>query len=233
VKYIIGVILILCLVYIPISSYGQADFQRFPANSYGFGAKLGFIENVTALNGYLVYGISEKYAGYLGAGLGFLDENTPGVSVPPTRAFGIGGATSAALAQTGLDFWSNIGFGVEFGKIVDAETDETFMTSRVMMVASTLGISKKIATESGIILYPLAGISWSYAWVTLEMPIQMYNSQDEKSGTMDFSETEGDDTWSGQIGLIVEVSPKMSINGIVGFSFENSDVGYTVGILFY
>ena len=233
VKCIIGVIVILCLVSIATASYGQGDFYHLRPGEYGVGVKLGFPENATTLAGHLYYAISEKLDGYLGAALGFVDEDEPGVSVPPTRAFGIGFSTEDALAQTGLDYWTTGGFAVEFGKIIEEDTDETIMTSRVTLISATIGFTKEIVTESGLIFYPLAGISYGYTWVTLEIPIQMYNSQDEKSGIMDFSETEGDDAWSGQIGLIVEVSPKMSLVGGIAFSFEESDVAYTVGMLFH
>jgi hypothetical protein len=203
-------------------SYGQSEQYRLSPGEYAVAVGLGFLEDATLLDSSLIYGISQNLVGSLVVGLGFVEEDpiVPGVSIPPVPMFAVGFGTVDALGQTGLDYCARVDFGVDFGKFVEDATDRTIMTLRAAVTGLGFGFAKEIATGSDLVIVPSAGISYSYTWTTLESRI------------VDFTETESDADWGGQIGLTVRISPKMSVAGAVGFSFEESDIVYSISMLF-
>jgi hypothetical protein len=215
-KKIVRLAVVLHLTSAPIISYAQTVPYQLSSGEYGVAIELGLQEDATSLVSSLRYGISQNLSASLAAGLGFADEDLilpeglvlPGISIPPAPVLGIGFGTVNRLGQTGLDYWSSIDFGVTFGEVVYDPTGETLITLRATAMIIGVGFMKKITIGSDLALVSLVGISNTQTWVDWESEI------------MNIAETESDNVWSGQMGLIVEVSTKMSIMGTVGFSFQ-------------
>jgi len=202
-----------------VIAHAQTELHGFSSGEYAIGVELGFLEDLTALQGNLTYGISQNIAGFLLAGLGFPeDPEIPGVSMPPIQIFGVGLATSDRLGQTGLDYWSTVDVGIALGEFVEDTTDTTIMTSRATAIGVSVGLMKAITTESDLVFFPLAGISYAYT------------SGTSKSKLIDFSQSERDGSMSGQIGLTARISPKMTVGGTVVFSFEEPNISYYIGM---
>ena len=226
-KHIIRIAVIMCLMPAPIMSHAQSDLYQLVPGEYVIGMHLGFQEHMTALSGSLTYGISNALLGSLTAGLGFADEDpflsAIDVSIPPIRMFKVALGTVNRL-RTGLSYWGVISFVSAFEKFVDDATDRTLMTIDASGISSSIGLIKKIPTEFGVILVPSVGISYAHIWTTGKSDYASLR------GYYGLSNTEYDSTWGGNIGLSVEISPEISIAGTVGFSFEESDILFGIGI---
>ena len=214
-------VVILCLILTSTGVYAQTELYQLSNGEYSIGVGLRFPEDMRGLDGSLNYAISNNVVGLLGAGLLFADQepDLTGVSTTPMKVFGIGAITSDKLGRTELDYWANVGFSLVFEKLVDDSADTTILTSRDMTLSAGVGLMKEIMMDSGIALVPLAGVSNAQAWTATEL---------EGAGP---TERERENTWYGQMGLIVRVSPAVNIGGKVVFSFEESDVSYHLGMV--
>lgn len=81
---------------------------------------------------------------------------------------------------------------------------------------------KRIKTDSELIITPSFRLFVGTYWLTLES--NEFNNE---------TETESDTSFSGQIGLEIGVSPTFSIGSGVGFSFEDSDLVFSISASFY
>jgi hypothetical protein len=214
-------VVILCLVLTSTRVYAQTELYQLSNGEYSIGIGLRFPEDMTGLDGTLNYAISNNIIGFLGAGLLFVDEkpDLTGVSTTPMEVFRTGAITSDKLGRTELDYWANLGFRLEFEKLVDDSTDATILTSREMTLSAGVGLMKEIMLDSGIALVPLAGVSNAQAWTATELEI---------TGS---TKRERENTWYGQMGLVVRVSPAINIGGKVVFSFEESDISYHLSMV--
>ena len=225
-KIIIILIVATCyLMLVSCISYSQTLDQLHP-NEYSVDIGLAFAESDKVFLGGISYGILKNLNGYLIMGLDIMDENPTlsslSISIPPSPLFMIGISRVEKLGQTGLDYWSTAGLGVGFGKFIDDIEDETIMTSRSITLSTSLGLKKKLSLEGGVSVTPLAGILYNNTWITVESSIPDFI----------YSETESGDDWGGQLGLMIGLSPNINITGAVTFSFEHSNVSYSINLSF-
>jgi hypothetical protein len=212
----------LCLLLASTGAYSQTELYQLSNGEYSIGVGLRFPEDMTGLNGRLNYAMSDNIIGFLGAGLFFADDDVSdlaGVSPTPIKVFDIGAIKSGKLGRTELDYWVNAGFSLVFEKLVRDRTDTTILTSREMTLSAGIGLMKEIVMDSGIALVPLAGVSNAQDWIATELEIT------------DLTERERENTWYGQMGLAVRVSPAVNIGGKVVFSFEESDISYHLDLI--
>ena len=210
------------LMLVPCISHSQTLDQLNP-NEYSIDLGLAFAESEKLFLGGINYGILRNLNGYLKVGLDVIDDSdlsSLGISMPPSPLFLIGISRVEKLGKTGLDCWSTVGLGVGFGKVVDDMEDETIMTSRSITLSTFLGLKKKLLLEGGVSVTPLAGIFYSNTWITVESNIPDFI----------YSETESGDEWGGQLGLMIGLSPSINISGAVTFSFEHSNVSYSINL---
>lgn len=224
-RFVIGkaieVAMILCLMSVQTLSFAQTETYRLSVGEYSVSAGFASGEDAKLLAGGFNYGLSQDLYGFLLAGISFPEEEPLlagfGVSVLPAPIFGVGLGTLDKLAQTGLDYSSYVGFAVGFGKMVNDVTDETLMSSRSMGVYANLGVSKRVTTQTGLVFIPSVGMSYGWNWVTIESDYIP-------------SDTERDDSWNGSIDLGIELSSEILISGGIGFSFEKTNITYSVGL---
>lgn len=215
-------------VILEISYAGSVPYQ-LKQNEFSVDIGIRFTELGTMFSGTLNYGIS-SVIGYLGTGIVILDDNKEpylslsniGISIPPSPVFSLGLSSNDDLWQTGMKYWTNAEVMIGFEKAIDNYADRTIFATRDFYLSTTLGIMKELFLENNYVISPFVGISYTNAWVTAEskMPEFIYR------------ETESDNYWTGQLGLMMKLSPKTNIAGIVGFSFESSDYNYNVSLSF-
>jgi hypothetical protein len=205
----------------PTGVYAQFELYQLAPGEYSIGVGFRFPEDMTGLDGSLNYSISNSVVGSLSAGILFADKDSDfaNVSTPPMKAFSVGVITSGKLGRTELDYWATTRFGLVFEELVSDITDETIMTSRDMALSASVGLMKGIEMSSGIVLVPLAGVSNTQTWIATELD------------TRDLTETESENTWHGQIGLIARLSPAINVGGKIVFSFEESDLSYHLALV--
>jgi len=211
------IIIALLLILIPAVMQAQ-DLYQLPANEYSAGIGLAFAENSTTISCAFEYGILPALEGSLGAGLEFAQESDPEISVPPAPIFAVKISSTKPLGRTGLRYLTATSFTVEFAKIIHEYTDEEVKV-RGMYLSVGLGITKPINLESSFTLAPFVAIANTNAWVILEAP--------------GFKKKDSDNAFSGQIGLDVGVSPDVDLIGSIIFSFEESDMAYSIYLSFH
>ena len=210
--------IVLILLLTSFSTIVQAqDLYQLPLNTYSLGMGIGFAEYSKTLSVSLEYGILSDLEGSFSAGLEFVKESEPGISVPPSPIFSIGAYSKRTLGQTDLELVSVGKFFIESSKIVDDYTEET-LTIRVISLSGGAGLTKKIEMESNVTISPFFMLINSQSWVTA------------KFGSI--SESESANCFSGQMGLDVDISTNVSLMGSVVFSFEDSNMAYSIYISF-
>lgn len=212
----IGIAMVLCLTSVPVISFAQSVPYQLSPRKCGVAAELGFQEDMTSLVGTFRHSMFWNISGSLTVGLGFVDEDLilgeltlPGFSIPPVPMLGMGFSVVNGLARTGLDCWSSVDFGAAFGELVYESTGRTVVSLRTVAIFTRVGLMKRIRLGPRLAFVPLAGVSNRRTWANLGSEIVNITRK-----------TRSDSVWSGQTGVIVEVSSRTSIIGAVEFSFQ-------------
>lgn len=209
---------------LPLVANAQGGLYKLPAGELGFGFAVATFQDATTISGGLDFGINKETKGSLQAGVSFVDDDELkafGGEIPPSPAFGIGLLTTKPLGKSGLGYISQGSFAAQFSRVVDDITNETAVSLRTLILSGGLGFFKRVETESGLTVSPFFALFVNTQWATLDI--------DE----LGIDETESDTTFSAQMGLELEMSPTFSVLGGVGFSFEESDLAFSISVSFH
>lgn len=208
------------LLLLPSAAFTQSPI-RVAEDQYWLGVDYVSAEDSTGIGAKLGYDVSHTLSGYLAFNLVFADKDpllsSLGVSTPPAYGFGVGLSETNTLFDTGLEYWLSAFLGLSFGKAVEDTTDDTLMTSRMMVWGIGGGLRKTIPAGTDYTVAPFTGVS------RIESRIDL-----DSEYLTGFDDSESDSFWGGSIGLSVGLPSNLEIRGSVNFSFESSDVTYGV-----
>ena len=227
-----SVCMVFLFVLFPVTVYGQMGLYELSRG--GMAAELGFTgldfsstQDAMGIGGSLSYGISSRTQIALIANMGIVDEdryNDTGLDVPPPVAIGIRPMHVSSLGRTGLDYFFTgtvyTGFSSGISYRLDDPTDATLFSVRTNGFGGGSGILKRIETGFGWRLNPFCGVSYSRSWTHI-------GAKNERDGD------ERNRTYSGfgaKVGLEVELSPAISMIGTYGFSLEDFDGAFSIGL---
>jgi hypothetical protein len=194
---------------------------RVPKGDTAFGLGLGIRENVTSLSGYLEYGVNNDSRVWFGGGVSFADDSSIeslGGDIPPSPGIGIGLATTNALGTTGLDYFLGASLAAEFARVVEGST--TLASIQAISLGTTIGISKRLPTQSETAFTPFFALTSTRTWMRIDSDFEDIDNPDSEA------------IMGGSIGLEIEISPTVVLSSAYTFSFENSDTVFSVGLRF-
>ena len=224
----VALMFILC----PITAYSQASLYRLSTTETSFGLNLskqdlGIItpRDTTMIGANLDYGIEDNLKISFQVGVGLTDA----VAVPPAPIGEIGIVQIKPLGDSGLDYFLGGGFGAVFFRSVQESTNQILERSRILRLSGTTGILKRLETEDWQVINPFFALSYTKFWETSETGAEFT----EELKDLVFKQTAGYGNFAGEIGVEIELSPKVIALGGFKFSFERSDVAFRVGLNFY
>lgn len=227
-----SVCMVFLFVLFPVTVYAQTGL--FELQRGGVAAGLGFTgldfsstQDTMGIGGNLSYGISSQTRIALIANMGIVDEDRysdTGLDVPPPVAIGIRPMHVSSLGRTGLDYFVSgtvyTGFSSGISYKLDDPTDATLFSVRTTGVGGGGGILKHIETGFGWRLNPFCRVSYSRSWTHIG----------DKSGRDEDGHNRTYSGFGGEVGLEVELSPAISVVGGYGFSLEDFDGTFSVGL---
>lgn len=224
--------MVFLFVLLPVAAYAQTGLFELQRGSVAAG--LGFTgldfsstQDAMGIGGNLSYGISRRTQIALIANMGIIDEDRysdTGLDVPPPVAIGIRPMHVSSLGRTGLDYFLTgtvyTGFSSGISYRLDDPTDATLFSVRTIGFGGGGGILKRIETGFGWRLNPFCGVSYSRS----RTHIGAKSEQDEDGHNRTYS------GFGGKVGLEVELSPMISVIGTYGFSLEDFDGTFSIGL---
>ncbi len=212
------------MVLYPVTTYSQVSFKKLPIGGTSYGFEFSPQTDVTTIGARVDYGINRDAKIYLGAAIGFIDDDelgSYGGEIPPSPGVGLGVLHIQPLGQSGVEYFLYGEFGAAFAWIVDSATDETYGNSRTFGLSGGGGILKRLKTQSDLVIIPYFGLSYRNIWLTVENTL------------WDYKESDSDRSFGGIVGLEIEMSPTISVIGAFGFSFDSSDTVFSIGLNFH
>lgn len=221
-----------CLVFLfvlfPITASAQTGLYELQRGGMGVGfdfTGLNFSRDWDAIGieGSLSYGINNRTKINLMANMGIINEDRYDSSefyVPPPVMAGIESVHASPIGQTGLDYFLRGAFYTGFSRTLDAATNETLASARSIGFSSGGGILKRFETGFGWRLSPFGGISYSRSWTRLSVKDALEETGDNRISS----------GFGGRIGLEIELSPMISVIGTYGFSLEDFDGVFSIGL---
>lgn len=209
------------MVLYPVTSYSQVSFKKLPVGGTSYGFEFSPQTDVTTIAARVDFGLNNDSKIFFGAGIGFTDDDelgSYGGEIPPSPGVGLGVLHIQSLGQSGMEYFMQGTFNAGFAWVVDNATDETLVRSRAFALSGGGGILKRFKTQSEWLIIPYFGLSYTNIWLTVENIL------------WDYEETDSDGSIGGVIGLEIEMSPKMSVMGAFGFSFQSSDTVFSLGL---
>lgn len=217
-------VLIACLLILyPVTVYSQVSFKKLPIGSTGFGFEFSLQEDVTTIGARIDYGINNDSKISFSGGIGLADDNyleSYGEDVPPTPVVGVSALHIQSLGQSELEYFLQGGFAVRFTRVVDNVSDKTVLNLKAYTLTGGGGILKRLKTQSGWVIIPYLGLSYTNIWTTV------------KSLPYNLEETDRSSRFYGTVGLEIEISPKMSVIGSFALYFERLDTVFGIGLNF-
>ena len=212
----------LCLV--PV--YSQTDLYGLSRGEMAVGVSFGRSQNSSGMVGSVGYGISDRTKVALTGGVSFANEDlydSSSVHLPPALGSGVVLIHIRHLGQTGLDYFFSGGVHTTFSRTLDASTNKILASARSVGFSGGGGLLKRLETDFGWSLNPFCGIVFSEAGTNL----------DTKDGSV---EVRGDPTFfsfTGGVGLEIEIAPMISIVGGFQISFKDFHRDFSIGLNFH
>ena len=222
------VCIVFLLVLFPITVSAQTGLYELQRGGIAAGLRFTGLDfsstqDAIGIGGSLSYGISSRTKINLMANMGIINEDRYDTSqfyVPPPFAVGIESIHASPIGQTGLDYFLRGAFYTSFSRTLDASTDETLASARSIGLSGGGGVLKRFETRFGWRLNPFCGVSYSRSWTRFSV-----KNAPEETGNNRISSGFG-----GRIGLEIELSPMISIIGAYGFSLEDFDGAFSIGL---
>ena len=191
------------------------DFYRSTRGLDSLGISISFLEDGKVLGGNLAIPIDERLQAFLGVGLGLFDDleingnfKGPTNSIPPSPIAAAGMVLTSDPGKTGLQSFLSGSFNVISMKAVR----DVPLVSIVGLTAQGVGgVFKRLEVSSEWVAIPFLGVSYAYTWAITDNKIS------------DVKETTESDSFSGLVGLELELAPELSVWGSLTFSFDSSD----------
>ena len=227
--------MVLLLVLLPVTAYSQMGLYELQQGkmAVGFaftGLDFSIRQEIMGIGGNLSYGINSRTKVGLVTNIGILDEDQYGgseIDVPPPVMIGVGLGHVGPLGRTGLDYFLTsafyTGFSSGIARRLDDPTNETLLSVRTNGLAGGGGVSKRLKTGIGWALRPFCGLSYSRSWSRI----------DRKGEAKEMGRNRSSSGYAGNLGLVVEFSPAISLTGTFGISLEDFDNSFSIGLNFH
>lgn len=217
---------------LPITAYSQTGLYDLRQGRMAIGLGVSGLDfrsqDAFEIGGNLSYGISSHTRIGLISNIGFLGRNRYGseLDVPPSVMIGIQPVHTRPLGQTGLNYFLTgafyTGFSSGVSRPLNAPADATLLSVRTNGFFGGGGISKRLETNFGWVLNPFCGVSYSRSWTRV--------SREEEPKIRLNRVSSG---YGGQVGLEIELSPAISVGGVISVSFEDFDRSFSIGLNFH
>lgn len=225
----------LAMIFLPITGWTQLGYYDLPRYQTLFGVSLtqseyglyninkGHIRSgrIRSFISSIDYGYTSDVKISFSPGISFISTDAD-IDIPPSPYLGVGIMNIIKFPHTNLHYFIKGSSGVTYAQAtgqIHSNRNETYHSIGVS-VSGSIGVFHRMNTESDMNFTPFFVVNYSNIWINRSTIREIYSDSTEQVAT-------------GNAGLEMQMTDRISLLGQWNFSFMESDGTFTIAIIFH